>query len=226
MEIRVYLNEVLTSAVAGTSLPPMFRGLSRMLLLMRSSRFAVVLLAASLSASTITISASGMFDKTTGSSAFSGPDETWAFSFVVDSMPAVSNVNPGNYFDVAFSDFEYSLNGSPVAIRPDDIRFFSASQYGGFSICFTVACSFFNNPTDGFAFIEFPQMYTGSESAPTMQTGEFGPHVLYVFANTNQQYLTAFQDVLAVATPEPSTIPTLGGGILLGLAGLRLRRRT
>jgi len=187
---------------------------------------AVLLSAASLCASTITISASGEFSAGTATSAISGPDETWAFSFVVDSMPAVSNVNPGNYFDVDFSDFEYSLDGSPVAITPEDIRFFSASQYGGFSICFTVACSFFNNPTEGFTFIEFPQMYTGSESAPTMETGEFGPHVLYVFANSNQVYLTAFQNVLAVATPEPSTLPTLGAGILLGLAGRHLRRRT
>jgi hypothetical protein len=59
-------------------------------------------------------------------------------------------------------------------------------------------------------------MYTGSESAPTMETGEFGPHVLYVFANSNQVYLTAFQNVLAVATPEPSTLPTLGSGNSFG----------
>jgi len=137
---------------------------------LRALSMAVLLSAAGLSASTITISASGEFVAGTATSAFSAPDETWAFSFVVDSMPAVSNVDPGNYFDVDFSAFTYLLNGSPVAITPEDIRFFSSSQFGGFSICFTAACSFFNSPTDGFSILG-PQMYTGPESAPTMLTG-------------------------------------------------------
>jgi hypothetical protein len=98
-------------------------------------------------------------------------------------------------------------------------------RFGGFNICFTVGCSFFNNPTDGFEFIEFVQMYAGSEFAPTMIDGTFGPRIVDVFVNSNQ-YDEKFQKVLAVATPEPSTIPALGAGILWGLAGLLLRRRT
>ena len=119
----------------------------------RNFRFGVLLIAASLSASTITISDSDTFSSTTGSSAFSGPDETYSFSFVVNTTPGVSNVDPGNYFDVDFSDFTYTLDGSPVTITPVDIRFFNASQLGGFEICFTTACSFFDNPIDGFVFI-------------------------------------------------------------------------
>jgi hypothetical protein len=188
--------------------------------------FAVLICAASLSASIVTISASGTFASGTASSTFSAPDETWAFSFEVDSNPAVSNVDLGNYFDVDFSDFTYSLDGSAVAITPADIRFYSLSQFGGFSICFTTACSFFNSPTDGIE-VQGSQMYTGSESAPTMSTGTFTSTYLDAYVDTVEYNQPPHQTITAaaVATPEPSTIPTIGAGLLLALAVRRLRRR-
>ena len=187
--------------------------------------FAVLLFAASVSASTITISASGTFLTGTAASSFSGPDETWSFSFVVDTNPAVSNVNLGNYFDADFSDFTYYLDGSPVAITPVDIRFFSTLQYGGFEICFATPCEFFNSPTDGFDIIGL-QMYSGSESAPTMLADSFTSTFLDVYVNSEEYNQPAHQSVLVVATPEPSSILTLGSGLLLALAGRRLRRRS
>lgn len=200
----------------------------------RNFRFGVLLIAASLSASTITISDSDTFSSTTGSSAFSGPDETYSFSFVVNTTPGVSNVDPGNYFDVDFSDFTYTLDGSPVTITPVDIRFFNASQLGGFEICFTTACSFFDNPIDGFVFIGQlgRQMYSGSESAPTMLTGTFAPNFAYLYVDS-AEFFEYFQNahqtahsILAATNPvpEPSTILTLGVGFL-GIAATRLRRR-
>ncbi len=197
-------------------------GFSRLLLAVKSTRFSVLLLTASLSASTITISDSGTFSSRTASSTFSAPDETWSLSFVVDSAPHVSNVNPGNYFDVAFSDFHYFLDGSPVAITPADIRFFNASQFGMFEICFTVSCSFFNNPTDGFAFVG-PQMYTGLESEPTILTGTFTPSYAYAYVDTTE-FFQAPEKIQAVNTPEPRTTLALGAGLLL-IVARRWRQR-
>jgi hypothetical protein len=182
--------------------------------------------AGSLSASAITISANGTFTALTGNSTFSAPNETWAFSFVVDSQPAVSSVNSGNYFDVSFSDFQYSLDGSSVAITPVDIRFFNDSQFGGFNLCFTTACSFFNSPADGIE-IEGPQMYQGSESAPTMLTGAFTSQFLDVFVDSDEYAQRRFQIVSATSsTPEPSTILPLTALLLLALVSRRLRPRS
>ena len=182
-------------------------------------RFAVLLAAAcltisTLSASTIEISANGRFSNTTAVSSFSGPDETWAFAFDVDTTPAVSNVNPGNYFDAAFSDFRYFLDGSPVAITPVDIRFFSLIQYGGFNICFTQACYFFNSPTDGFE-IEGLQMYIGSTSAPTMITGEFTSASFDVFVNGEDDIQSNHHDISAETIPEPLTLLSVSAGVLV-----------
>jgi hypothetical protein len=90
-------------------------------------------------------------------------------------------------FDFAFSDFSYLLNGSLVAITPTFVRFFTASNGGGFGICFngtTVA-----NCTEGLGNVTFgPQLYTGPNSAPTLLPG--------------------------TVVPEPSTLLTLAAGLL------------
>src|SRR5262249_21159713 len=140
-----------------------------------------ILFAASAAAGTILISSGGTFNNpSTPSSAFSGPNEPWNFSFLVDSNPVVSNVTLGGFagFDAAFSNFSYLLNGSPVAITPTFIHFTSAANQGMFEICFIPAC----NPTTGggFSFVG-PQMYSGSESAPTILTGNFTSTTFVVF---------------------------------------------
>ena len=81
---------------------------------------------------------SGTFSSTTPSSAFSGPSETWAFSFLADSNPTILESGNGG-FDFAFSHFNYWLNGSPVAITPTAIRFFTAANEGGFSSAWSPA---------------------------------------------------------------------------------------
>src|ERR1700733_15309546 len=122
-------------------------------------------------ATTISYSDSGTFSASTPSDAFgfSAPSETWAFSFEANSNPAVSDVGMGG-FSFTFSDFSYLLDGSPVAITPTFIRFFSGTNGGGFAICFdgtTFATCSEGLATDG------PQMYTGTTSAPTLVPGTF-----------------------------------------------------
>jgi hypothetical protein len=197
----------------------------RMSISMATSRWAVALVfAGSLSASNITIGAGGTFTAATGTSTFSAPDETWSFSFAVDPQPAVSNASPDNYFDVAFTDFNYSLNNSPVTITPVDIRFFSASQFGGFNICFITACSFFDDPANGLEF-EGPQMYQGSTSTPTMLVGDFTAAFVDEFADSIEYNQPSHQAIMATATPEPSVIWPCVTAFLLALAGQRARQR-
>jgi hypothetical protein len=207
-----------------SNISPALQGSEKKMLLW-GARMTVLLFAVSLTASTITYNASGTFNSSTPSSAYSGPDETWSLSFDVNSTPVVSNVDAGGYFDAAFSDFSYSLDGVAVAITPVDIRFFSALDYGGFDICFTIACQYFNSPTDGIE-IETSQLFTGSESAPTMSAGNF-PWIemsLFVDSSYYPQVPPGTGSVEALATPEPSSILMLGSGLLLALAGRRPRR--
>ena len=95
----------------------------------------LALCCASARAEIISYTDSGTFSASTVSRGFTGPSETWALSFEADRNPvALAFDNGGVSF--AFSDFNYFLNGSPVAISPTFIRFFSATNGGGFEICF------------------------------------------------------------------------------------------
>jgi hypothetical protein len=167
-------------------------------------------------ADTISYSASGTFSGATPTSAFSAPGETWSFSFTADSNPAVLEFGNGG-FDFAFSNFTYSLNGSPVAIAPTAIRFFTAANGGGFFICFVQPCGmgvFPNGLTAG-----GPQLYTGPNSAPTLLPGPFISLPFAVAVNSigyGEANIT-----LQASVPEPSTLLMLAAG-LLGFVGLRL----
>ncbi len=172
-------------------------------------------------AATISYSDSGTFSASTPSSAFSGPSATWAFAFQADSNPTVLEFGNGG-LNFAFSSFSYFLAGSPVAIMPSFIRFFSGTNGGGFEICFngaTVASC-----TDGLATATFgwPQMYTGATSAPTLLTGAFTTDfAALVGSNAYDQPNTTVRAVV----PEPSTLLTLAVG-LLALGGRRLYWRS
>lgn len=195
-------------------------------------------------AGTISYSDSGTFSASTASSEFSGPSETWAFSFQADTNPAPLSDITGGGFSLTFSNFSYFLGGSPVAITPVFIRFFSDANGGGFGICF-------NNGTNASpggrtslpggpnstcteelaAFGTDPigapggagSMYTGTTSAPTLISGSFtsGQFGVAVGSTGYQQPTTIVQ---ATAVPEPSTLLTLAVG-LLALGGQRLHLR-
>jgi hypothetical protein len=123
-------------------------------------------------AGTISYSDSGTFAASTSSSAFSGPGETWSFSFQVDTNPIPVEFGNGG-FDLPFTNFSYTLNGSPVAITPTAIRFFTGFNGGGFFVCFIEACGNGNFPSGLGTGFDWPQMYTGPNSAPTLTSGAF-----------------------------------------------------
>jgi hypothetical protein len=178
-------------------------------------------------ADTILYSDSGTFTASTPSDAFafSGPSETWAFSFQADTQPAALDFGMGG-FNFPFSDFSYSLDGSPVSITPTFIHFFSAPNGGGFEICFNGTTV--GSCTDGFAtpiFPASPQMYSGATSMPTLTPGEF-TDAFDVVVSSNV-YAQPNTTVLATATavPEPSTLLTLATALLaLGVRRLYWRR--
>ncbi len=169
-------------------------------------------------AGTIMYSDSGTFAAGTASSAFSGSSINWAFAFQADTNPAVSDVGAGG-FSFAFSNFSYSLAGSPVAITPTFVRFFSGTNGGGFLICFNGTTN--GNFNDGLGTFG-PQMYTGLTSAPTLIPGSFPQDVFNVRVNSNQYGQPS--TTLVAATPEPSTLLTLAAGLWV-LGGRRLHWR-
>lgn len=168
------------------------------------------LLALPAHAGTITYSDSGTFSASTPTTTFSGPSKLWAFSFQVDSNPAVS-VQPGFGFSPVFSNFSYILDGSPVAVTPTSLSFFNAASGGGFTFCFI------NTPSPCTALSlngpGTPQMYTGLDSAPTMLTGGFTVHTTFAVGRT--LYTQPDTTVEAAAVPEPSTLLTLAAGLLV-----------
>jgi len=184
------------------------------------------LIASSLSAAILGISSSGSFPFFAPNSLVSAPNGTWAFSFVVDSQPAVSNVAPGQQFDVPFSSFTYMLNGAAVAVHVAEISFFNAANQGFFNLCFNAPCVNFN-PVDGFDFFnDSPggQLYTGLETAPTILTGLFRPNDILLALNGSfvgvQQLsggLPASNPALVsiAVVPEPSTLLLLTAGLAI-----------
>jgi hypothetical protein len=160
-------------------------------------------------AATITYSDSGTFTASTASDAFgfTGPSETWAFSFQADTNPAVSDTGMGG-FSFAFSDFSYSLDGSAVAIAPTFIRFFSGTNGGGFAICFDGTT--FGTCSEGLATFG-PQMYSGTPSAPTLIEGTFAQDGLGVIVDSTTY--TEPNTTLVGSVPEPATFLTLAAGL-------------
>jgi hypothetical protein len=198
-------------------------------------------------AATLLYSDSGTFSASTASSVFSGPSETWAFSFLADTNPAPLSDVGGGGFSFTLSNFSYSLNGSPDAITPVFIRFFSDANGGGFGICFDNGTSVSpggrlsapggpnSTCTEELAAfgtdpIGVPggagTMYTGTTSAPTLIAGSFTSATFGVAVGSTV-YGQPNTTVQATALPEPSTaLLTLIAVGLLALSGRRLYRRS
>jgi hypothetical protein len=173
-------------------------------------------------AATISYTDSGTFTPSTPSSAFTAPSATWAFAFQADMNPKVLEFGNGG-FDFEFSNFSYSLNGSPVAITPTAIRFFTAANGGGFFICIgPLPCGngvFPNGMGTG-----EPQLYSGPNSAPTLLTGAFTSELGVVLNSTGYDQGSNTLHATAVV-PEPATALMLAAGFLV-LGWRRLWWRT
>jgi hypothetical protein len=123
--------------------------------------------------------------------------------------------------------YTFSLNSNPVPkIHLKGLNFSTSAVLVTVNDLFTEseAINFFNTSEDGGLNIggvvdtSGPQLYIGSESSPTLDTGSFS---LLSFGTNIPYTLTVVP--AASPVPEPSSFALFGTGIL-GLAGMAKRR--
>ncbi len=170
-------------------------------------------------ASTLAVSSSGTFSSSTPTTSFSAPDGTYSLSFDVSATPVTSGDSAGNHFNVAYTDFSYTIDRVASTAPVASITFFSEADRGLFSVCFTTACPGESIPADALVF-EGSQAYSGSESDPTILTGMYDPSVQgavvsgvgCAFSTDAPLHVTA--STPGSVTPEPSGMLLLGTGLL------------
>ena len=165
------------------------------------------------SASTLPVTATGMFSSTDTSDTFVTPGDIFSLSFLVDSSPVTNGSNSTSVsFDVPISQFNYDLNGLPVSVpSPTEITFYTLGDGGGLAVNFPSA-EFIFGPS---------QLFSGTTAAPMFSAGTFSSQS-YLFFDSNNVDTNA-ATVKIAATPEPSSLPfLLCGGI--ALLAVRLRK--
>lgn len=155
------------------------------------------------------------------SSALAARELMYDLGFTVDNHPLVSNVDSGG-FDVAFSNFHISVNGTAENVTPDSIHFYRSSMAGLFTVYFG------SQIVPGADQPLFPSLnfygdaaYTGPESSPTILPGSYQvSEFLYTddtyFADQTDPGTTVEieQCSAMTETPEPAT----WGLSMMGLA--------
>jgi hypothetical protein len=142
---------------------------------------------------------------------FTYQDAGNTFSWQLPSSPTIlpADIQPGSSFGI--TDVIYSENDIPQ--NPASIVFFSFPNGGGFSL--------FDSYTFQGILSSGPQIYSGSEDAPTFLTGTFS--LPDYFGTSNGIGIPATLTIKSV--PEPSSLMLLGTG-MLALLGLALKKRS
>jgi uncharacterized protein YaiE (UPF0345 family) len=171
----------------------------------------------SASADTLQVTESGTFASNTPTTTESKANENFSFSFDVSSTPTV--ISHGQYdFVTSFSNFTYTLNGKTVAVTPTSLTWNAAQDGGLFDIDF-----------NGVEFeLSGSQLYTGSVTKPTIDTGTYNLASGSLFVDGCDPVKLSGNVVITdpsktSATPEPSSLFLLGTG-LAGLGGMLKRK--
>jgi hypothetical protein len=178
-------------------------------------------------ASLITIAASGTFDASAPTGALTAPGAPWSFNVTLDSQP--DGIVGGPAFEVAqFYDFNYILNGTTVALRPNQIQF-GAAAYPYLEVDFGVFVY------GEFEFLTSSSFYSGTTvfpgdcgcASPTLIPGDY-PTVAASFEGLDDQgnliSIDAGTTNLDVSAPASEASSFLLTSCTLGALGL-LRRK-
>lgn len=173
-----------------------------------------------LQAGPLLVSSSGLFSSGAPSSTWTQPNASWAFSFTVDSVPAVSLADSEGV-TVAFGSFSYLLNGISVPTSPSSIRFFAfPSSAGMFNLNF-VDGGLDLDPITGFEFFG-PQLFSGSTASPTILPGAYvATGNSFFLSDLQVQDLTGAIVTISASTgtvtPEPATWALTALGLFLAV---------
>lgn len=187
----------------------------------------LALAVSSAGATTYVVSSSGTFSNSTPTSSISAPGGTYSLSFDVSSNPVVSGVFIGNSFNVAYTDFSYTVNGNASTAPVGSITFYNSDISGLLTVCFISTCPGNSIPADGLVF-EGAQAYSGSETYPTILPGSYSPSLQGIVVNddpiqlSSDERLDISASTPASVTPEPPGVLLLGTG-LLAMAGVTRR---
>jgi hypothetical protein len=151
------------------------------------------------------ISASGTFGSVAPFGAYTAPNLSWSFSFLIDSNPVPIGSTSGGA-RLPISAFEYRLGGSLVAVSPTFADFYTpivGNPRGGFNIS--------SMPLD----FQGAALFSGSPGSPTIQPGTYTGELL-----VGRVFVPAAVTISS-EVPEPGSV----GLCLIGLVGLGLLRR-
>jgi hypothetical protein len=179
--------------------------------------------------STLDVSVSGQFGAGVTDDSMAAPGESWSITFDVDSNPVAGNPDALG-FDATFSNFTYMLNGSAVAVSPAEIRFYTTTGGGLFTLFFGPETGFNNGiPLPEFTF-SGGQVFSGTPANPTILAGGYPiSDVLYSDSiNYDDEGASGSVAILSVPTmtssPEPSTLWLFVAALSLKLLGKRVGR--
>jgi hypothetical protein len=185
----------------------------------------VAILSASAFAANVVITASGTYNSTAPTNAYTAPNAPWTLSFQVGSTPTV-NSNDSTEFGTVFTIGVFTLNGVSVPVTGSRVVFFSSNT--SFDI-------FLDSAANTQFIVSGPPLFSGTTSSPTMLSGSFTPTLVESMTNTSvfggffYGFSTGNSNVVVSplvmpATPAPTSVILVSLG-LVGLALLESMRR-
>jgi hypothetical protein len=169
------------------------------------------------SAAPVYVSAGGQFASSDTAGPLVAANGLFTFQFALDTNPNPLAVTPLG-FDVPFSFFSYTLNGSAVSVSPSEIRLNTAANGGLFDIFFGTGI---NAPELSFQGV---QAFFGTPAAPSISLGNYS--ILSWTYSDGSNYDTqspSSRTVSVSAVPEPSSTLLFACGLIALSAGT-LRR--
>lgn len=159
-----------------------------------------------------TFSGSGTWASNAPNSKWTAPNSPWQFSVQLSLSPLPPAPGSGSpccppgatAFDVYFSNFSYSLNGSPVSTAPLLIGYYTASAGGG------ILLDDFDGLNNGFLLGIGTQLFSGPTTSPTLLTGTFpAGNARFDFPDGTHAFVSSGTFSITNAQPGPLSLTAL-----------------